>query len=402
MKWFKNTSYAVIDALDKIFNRNFQADKVVKKLLKSNKKWGSRDRKMISKALYDIIRWRRKYEYLTDSSILDMEGKWRILALWSLLNNIPFPDWFEVNIEELKKRINGKEALSFTVDQSIPDWLYQLGIKDMGKEEFEKEIKALNEEAQTVIRVNLLKTTKEKLKNKLDEKGIKTNEDPEYPEALFIEGKPKLTHLKCYKNGEFEIQDASSQKVADFIRPQSGQTIIDACAGAGGKTLHMASKMKNKGEIIALDIYPQKLKELRKRVERNGVKILKDTSLINQKTMNKYKEYADILLLDVPCSSLGTLKRKPGLKWELNENKIKQINSIQMDILKNYPQMLKPGGHLIYVTCSILPMENKRQIKKFLKQNKNFTFVEDKTIKTSESGYDGFYMAKLKKNKSPI
>jgi len=106
---------------------------------------------------------------------------------------------------------------------------------------------------------------------------------------------------------------------------------------------------------------------------------------------------ADILLLDVPCSSLGTLKRKPGLKWELNPNKLKKINTVQKNILEKYSQMIKPGGQLIYVTCSILPEENEKNIKSFLEQNKNFIFVEDKYIFPSETGNDGFYMAKLKK-----
>ncbi len=397
MKWFKNTAYGVIEALEKIFNQNYQADKIIQKLLKSNKKWGSRDRKMISKALYDIVRWKRKYEYLSGSDINTLEGKWRILTLWSILNEIHVPDWFQVQTTELLEKIKIAKEADFDIEQSIPEWLYQWGKNEMGKEEFEKEIKALNKEAETIIRVNTLKTDIETLQKILLKKGIKTFKNPDFPEALVIEGKPKLTHLDCYKKGLFEIQDASSQMVAEFINPKPGQKVIDACAGAGGKSLHLAAKMKNQGEIIAMDIYPQKLKELKKRAKRNGVKNIKETSLINSDIIEKHKNSADILLLDVPCSSLGTLKRKPGLKWELTPDKIKRIRYVQKDILNKYPQMLKPGGELIYVTCSILPSENKKQIKEFLKQNKNFTFVEEKSIKPSKTWHDGFYMAKLKK-----
>jgi len=398
MKWFKNTAYATIEALDKIFNKGYQADKVIQKLLKSNKKWGSRDRKLISKALYDIIRWKRKYEYLTNTDILSPEGKWKILALWSLDNNIEIPEWFEVDNEYLKKEIS-KKITSFPIKESIPDWLYKKGIDEMGKNAFENVIEALNHEAKTVIRVNPLKVTKNKLKQILKEKGIDFYELPSYPDALIIKGKPKLTHLDAFKNGYFEIQDASSQRVAEFAEPRPGQLVIDACAGAGGKTLHMASKMQNKGEIIAMDIYPHKLKELKKRAHRNGVKIIKETPLISTKVLKKYKEKADVLLLDVPCSSLGTLKRKPGLKWELSEEKIERIKTLQKNILEQYTDMLKPGGTLIYVTCSILPSENKQQVNNFLNKHKNFTFVEDKSILPSENEFDGFYMAKLKKVK---
>jgi 16S rRNA (cytosine967-C5)-methyltransferase len=397
MKWYKNTAYTAVDALDKIFNRGFQSDKVIQKLLKTNKKWGSRDRKMVSKALYDIVRWKRKYEYLADDDIKTSNGKWKILAIWSILNNVHIPDWFEIDEKKLKKNIDNKSNLPFPIEASIPDWLYELGKSELGKNKFENEIEALNKEAETVIRVNTLKTNKQELQELLKKNNIESYTDSHYPDALFIVGKPKLTHLKCFKDGLFEIQDASSQLVAEFIQPKQGQTIIDACAGAGGKTLHLAAKMKNKGKIYAFDIYPQKLKELKKRAKRNGVNIIKKTELINPKSIQEHKKSADLLILDVPCSSLGTLKRKPGLKWIQTPQKIKHIKTLQKNILNDYSEMVKVHGYLIYITCSILPSENKRQVEEFLSSNKNFTFVEDKAIMPSESGYDGFYMAKLQR-----
>ncbi len=397
MKWYRNTAFAAIEALEKIFNKNYQADKVIQKLLKSNKKWGSRDRKMLSQALYDIVRWKRKYEALSNADITQMEGKWKILALWSLLHDIEIPEWFDVDIRELKSQIKQEKNLPFAIKESIPDWLYETGIDEMGKENFEKEIRALNEEAETVIRANSLKTNPQKLKNILQKEGITGYQKKEFPDALFIEGKPKLTHLRSYKEGLFEIQDASSQKVADFINPKPGETIIDACAGAGGKSLHLAAKMKNKGNILAYDIYPRKLKELTKRAKRNGVKIIKETGLISPKIVEKNKETADILVLDVPCSSLGTLKRKPGLKWKQKPENLNQIKILQKNILKDYAKMVKPGGYLVYITCSILPSENRKQVEEFLSSNKNFTFVEELKVLPSKNGYDGFYMAKLQR-----
>ena len=395
MKWFKNTSEAVITTLYEIFNQKNQADKSIQKLLKTQKKWGSRDRKFVAKVLYDIVRWKRLYEYVTNSEIKTIEGKWNILTAWSKQNKVPIPSWFQHTIDD--KKINFSQSLPFSIEQSIPDWLERSGKKQMGKEKFEREIKALNIEAPTVIRVNILKTTINKLQKKLALQNIKTIFKKKYPHALFIEGKPKLTHLECYKKGWFEIQDASSQQVAFFVNPKPEQTIIDACAGAGGKTLHLASLMKNTGRILAYDIYPEKIEELKKRAKRNGITNIEEAQVITNKIIEKNKNLADILLLDVPCSSLGTLKRKPGLKWELNPNKLKNIQTIQKNILKIYPKMIKTGGYLIYVTCSILPEENEKNIKSFLEQNKNFIFVEQKHISPSESGNDGFYMAKLKK-----
>jgi 16S rRNA (cytosine967-C5)-methyltransferase len=193
------------------------------------------------------------------------------------------------------------------------------------------------------------------------------------------------------------VQDASSQLVAPFSEVKPGMTVIDACAGAGGKTLHLATQMKNQGQLFAYDIYQSKIDELNKRAKRNGVRILAQTAVITPKHIKRNTEIADVLLIDAPCSSLGTLRRKPDLKWKLNPAKIAQIKVIQQDILSKYASMLKKNGLLIYVTCSILPEENQDNVKSFLEQNKNFIFVEDKTILPSQSGHDGFYMAKLLK-----
>ena len=397
MKWYRNLAEAVIITLEDIFNRHKQADKVINTLLKSQKKWGSRDRKFAAGLLYDIVRWKRLYEYLSDADILTKQGKWDVIGAWAVLNNIELPDWEEFNAinpdEILKKYQNITDE---AVKQSVPDWLFDLG-KTQLKEQWNETLKALNEEAPLTIRVNRLKTNPENLMQILFKQGIETYQNSGYPDALFLKKRRKLTHLKCYKQGLFEVQDASSQLVAPFTGAVSGDFVIDACAGAGGKTLHLATQMQNKGQILAYDIYPSKIAELRKRAKRNGIKNLTESGIIDVRIIKKNHEKADILLLDAPCSSLGTLRRNPGLKWELNSDKIKQINVIQRDILDTYESMLKPGGYLIYVTCSILPMENQLIVKNFLSTHKNYTFVEDKTILPSKSKGDGFYMAKLKK-----
>jgi len=397
MKWYPNLAVAVTESLYQIFNENKQADKEINRLLKSNKKWGSKDRKFVAKILYDIIRRRRLYEYLAEADILTEQGKWQVMGIWSVLNDITLPDWKEfknINIKDIKHKFNN--LTNESIKQSVPQWLFKMGKEQLGENWFD-ELKALNKEAEVSIRVNRLKTTPEKLKNILQSEGVKTYQLPEYPDALFLTERKKVTHLKSYKQGLFEVQDASSQLIAPFTGAQPGDTVIDACAGAGGKTLHLASQMKNKGMLFAYDIYPFKIKELVKRAERNDVENIKEAGIINSETVKKNKHIADILLLDAPCSSLGTLRRNPGLKWELSPDKLRQINVIQKNILEQYEKMLKPGGYLIYVTCSILPMENQEVIKYFLSKHKNYKFVEDKTILPSKNIGDGFYMAKLLK-----
>ena len=398
MKWYPNLIQAIISALNEIFNEDKQGDKVIVRLLKSQKKWGSRDRKFVSQVLYDIIRWKRLYEHITDSDIQTPEGKWKAIAAWATHCNIDLPDWesFQsMDVQSFKKKFENVDNQDIT--QSVPDWLYEMGQQAFDKNQWDLELQALNKEAPIVLRVNTLKTGKETLQKILLKDGISTQEIPNCPDALILEKRRKLTHLKAYQKGLFEIQDASSQLVAPFSGVQKGMTVIDACAGAGGKTLHLAGIMQNTGRILAYDIYQSKLDELQKRARRNGINNIVETAVISPEIIRKNYEKADVLLLDAPCSSLGTLRRKPDLKWKLNPDKIKQINVIQKDIINNYEQMLKPGGYLIYVTCSILPLENQFVVKDFLLRHKNYKFVDEKTIYPSQFEGDGFYMAKLLK-----
>ncbi|MBL7884868.1 MAG: class I SAM-dependent methyltransferase, partial [Bacteroidia bacterium] len=216
-------------------------------------------------------------------------------------------------------------------------------------------------------------------------------------DALKLVKRQNLQSLKEYQNGFFEIQDASSQLIAPFLDLNSGMTVIDACAGAGGKSLHIAALMKNAGNIISMDVEERKLIELERRAKRGGVKIIK-TRLINEQTIHQLKNVADRLLLDVPCSGLGILKRNPDAKWKLNLDFITEIIKTQQHILSTYSSMLKLDGILVYATCSILPSENQHQVELFLKNHSDFTFMEDCKI-LAKDGFDGFYMAKLKKVK---
>ena len=396
MKWYPNLIQAVIQALTAIFDDRRQGDKVIVSLLKNNRKWGSRDRRFVSQILYDIIRWKRLYEAVSDSDISTEQGKWKVIAAWAVLHDIPLPEWTEfadLDVEAFHSNYNKIDDPA--VLNSVPDWLYNLGKTYFGDEMWQRELQALNEEAPIVLRVNTLKINAKKLAGLLLREGVETKVVQDIQDALILKKRQKITHLRSYKQGLFEIQDASSQLVAPFTGVKEGMTVIDACAGAGGKTLHLAAMMRNTGSIYAYDIYDSKLTELQRRAKRNGVKNLKQIAVFTPEIINNNKEKADILLLDAPCSSLGTLKRKPDLKWKLNLDRIKQINVIQGDILDKYEQMLKPEGTLIYITCSILPQENKEIVNKFLDTHNNYIFVEDRTIYPSTFIGDGFYMAKL-------
>jgi 16S rRNA (cytosine967-C5)-methyltransferase len=183
---------------------------------------------------------------------------------------------------------------------------------------------------------------------------------------------------------------------------EPGLRVVDACAGAGGKTLHIASLMENKGQIIALDIYGNKLNELKRRAKRNGAFNIETRAIETTKVIKKLYDQADRVLIDAPCSGLGVLRRNPDAKWKLQPEFIEEIKKTQQDILQQYSRIVKPGGQLVYATCSILPSENEKQIQDFLASEfgKEFTFARDKKVLSHKSGYDGFYMALLEREKT--
>ena len=262
-----------------------------------------------------------------------------------------------------------------------------------------KEIAKQNEQAEVILRVNTLKTNKKDLQLRLQSEGIETEFLPNYPSALKLKERANVFVTDTFKDGWFEVQDASSQLVAEFLDVKPGMKVVDTCAGAGGKTLHLASLMENKGLLIAMDIYESKLKKLKVRARRNGVHNFDMRVIDSTKPIKKLHSKADRVLIDAPCSGLGVLRRNPDAKWKLEPEFLDRIRGVQADVLQQYSKIVKPGGKLVYATCSVLPSENQDQVNNFLASEigKEFTFVEDKKIFAHESGYDGFYMALLER-----
>ena len=405
MRLHRNLVFTTIDSLMAIFNEGEYADKVVARALKKDKRWGSHDRKFVAETIYEIVRWKRLYVEIAEvKEPFDRDKIWRIFAVWAVLRGYNLPDWkyFE---ETPVRRIKGKfDELTKTrkFKESIPDWMDELGVKELGEEIWTKELAAQNEQAKVILRVNKLKTTKEKLRALLMDLNIETEFHNDYPDALILTERANVFLTDAFKDGFFEVQDASSQLVAYFLDVKPGMRVVDTCAGAGGKTLHLASLMENKGQLIAMDLYESKLKQLKIRAKRNGAFNIEPRVIESTKTIKKLHEKADRVLIDAPCSGLGVLKRNPDSKWKLQPEFIENIKKIQAEVLENYSKIVKPGGKLVYATCSVLPSENQEQIKHFLTTEigKEFTFVQDKKVLAHESGFDGFYMALLeRKNK---
>ncbi|TXD68535.1 RsmB/NOP family class I SAM-dependent RNA methyltransferase [Aequorivita lipolytica] len=401
MKLHRNLVFATIDSLDLIFNENKQADKVLKNTLKRDKRWGARDRGFIAETTYDIVRWKRLYSEIAEvREPFDRTNLFRLFTVWATLNGIAIPEWKQFE-DTPTRRIKGKfDELSKIrkYRESIPDWLDDLGHKELGKK-WDKEIAALNKQADVVLRVNTLKTTVEKLQNELADLEIETEILKGYPDALKLKERANVFTTDAFKNGFFEVQDASSQKVAEILDAKPGERVIDACAGAGGKSLHIATMMENKGQLIAMDIYENKLNELKRRARRNDIFNIETRVIDSTKVIKKLIEKADKVLIDAPCSGLGVLRRNPDAKWKLQPEFLDNIRATQKELLDSYSRMVKPGGQLVYATCSILPSENEMQVKAFLARDegKNFTLLNEEKIMPSKSGFDGFYISLMQK-----
>ncbi|CAI8285492.1 MAG: Ribosomal RNA small subunit methyltransferase B [Bacteroidota bacterium] len=402
MRLHKNLVLAVLNGLHQIFNEEKYADKVVAQVLKSDKRWGSRDRGFIAETSYEIVRWKRLYATIADvQEPLNRDDLWRIFAVWATLRGYPLPDWkpFEGTPT---RRIKGRfETLrkERKYRESVPDWLDELAANSLGEKKWEKELEALNTVAPVVLRANALKILPKLLRNALLEDKITTQYLSKYPDALVLDERSNVFSTEAFQKGLFEVQDAASQCVAPFTQVESGMRVIDACAGAGGKSLHLAALMQNKGQLIALDIHQYKLRELKRRAKRAGAHNIETRLIENNKIIKKLHGSADRVLLDAPCSGLGVLRRNPDAKWKLNPDFINRVIAEQQKILTQYAHMVKPGGKLIYVTCSILPQENEAQISEFLTTEigQSFTLEKESHFWPSVQGFDGFYMARLER-----
>jgi 16S rRNA (cytosine967-C5)-methyltransferase len=399
MKLHRNIALGIISGLEKTLIEKHPAANVIKRLLKSNMGWGSRDRRNIAQAFYDIIRQKRFFHALSG---LENEAVnlWNLLGCWMVINDFPLPEWVEfnnLNIEEIKTK-----APILMQDRkykhSIPDWLDQMAVEAFGAEVWEKEIASLNTPSNLVVRVNTLVTSVQKLKDILEKKyNINTRTVPNSPHALIFEKNQSLQSIREYREGWFEVQDVNSQKISPWLKPESGKYYIDACAGAGGKSLHLADMTKDAAKIMALDIYPAKLDELRKRCYRNKIGSVQTANVDDEEILKTIEPNADGVLIDAPCSGLGVLKRNPDAKWSITPERLTAILETQERILQTYAPMVKKGGYLVYATCSILPQENRLQIDQFLNSllGSQFELEKEHTYFSHLTGFDGFYCARL-------
>jgi 16S rRNA (cytosine967-C5)-methyltransferase len=394
MKLYYNLAEAVAEALREIFDEGRYADKVIEYVLKKNPKWGARDRRFVAEMVYDIVRWHRLLVACAQT-----QQYWHLVAAQLTVRHVTLPAWNEFrNFDAVafKSRWASPPAAR-SVRESVPDWLDALGERELGSA-WPAELAALNQQAKVVLRVNTLKITRAGLQQQLrEQESIETEAPENFPDALLLAERQNIFTRQQFKDGLFEVQDAGSQAIAPFLQVQPGMRVIDACAGGGGKTLHLAALMENRGRIIAMDTEAWKLAELKKRARRAGATNIEPREIESAKTIKRLESSADRLLLDVPCSGLGVLKRNPDAKWKLSPAFMETVKVEQQKILTDYTPMLKPGGVVVYSTCSLLPSENEQQVAEFVQNaNGQFELEAQQTLLPSQ-GFDGFYMARLRK-----
>ena len=386
---------AMVAALEQVFVEGRYADQAIQEQFKKNTHWGTDERGLMAEVTYDMVRFYRLLSNLAGREPIGVNDWWQMCAILYVLKGENPPNWEEfgnLNREAIKDRYQDLRSQR-AVRESIPDWLDELGAKELGAL-WPPTLHSLNKRPHAVLRVNRLKANVETVIQTLESFDIRTRRVGE--DALLAESRGELFINTAFKDGLYEVQDLSSQLVAPFLEPKAGMRIIDACAGNGGKTMHLAALMGNKGRILALDTEEWKLEHLKKRARRVGATIIETRQITTTKVIKRLDQSADRVLLDVPCSGLGIFRRHPDARWTLSMEQIQRLHETQRQILQSYSRMVKPGGMLVYSTCSILPSENQEQVQFFLQQpDCAFELVAEQTILPQERGFDGFYMARL-------
>ena len=389
----------VIVCLKSVFEEQNVADKEVAAILKQNKSFGSRDRSIIAETVYDVIRWKLKYEYLAEQLQLT---SYKSLLLISLLNrnyslrNQEILGVDAANIIQLTKLLEQPITEDY-IAQSYPKIFYNFCLESIG-EKWHSIAVALNKKPKVFIRVNTLKTTILNVASLLENENVSIKVLDN--NVIEIQSKNNLKNSDLYRQGLFEFQDIGSQEIGDFVFDAIDDKakinelkILDLCAGAGGKTLHLSALLNNKGKIYATDYKPTRLKNLHQRAEQAGCKNIEIIDFKEAKTLKNI----DIVLIDAPCSGTGTFKRQADLKYKLTKEKIKEYQTIQASLLEVYKNVIAKNGKIIYATCSILPKENELQIEDFINLNTSFKFNKSKKLLPVDYDGDGFFMAELMK-----
>ncbi|MBH9553769.1 RsmB/NOP family class I SAM-dependent RNA methyltransferase [Inhella gelatinilytica] len=358
--------------LQRVLTFDHPADRVVSAFFQENRALGSRERGALAETTYALLRQRLLFQNLAQSGKGPMERRLALLA-WR-----GEPRTLEAALEDGEREWLARcasvdrSSLPAKLRHNLPDWLAD-GLKSqLGEAEFEDLAASLLEPAPLDLRVNTLTTKRESVLAELAEFGAVPT--PFSPWGLRLQGKPNINHWPLFKNGSLEVQDEGSQLLALLLDAKRGEMVADFCAGAGGKTLALGAAMRNTGRLYAFDISGHRLDALRPRLARSGLSNVYPIQIAHERDerVKRLRGKLDRVLVDAPCSGLGTLRRNPDMKWRQSPQTVAALVPQQQAILASAAKLLKPGGRLVYATCSLLTAENEGVAATFEAANPDF------------------------------
>lgn len=367
------------------------ADRLIDLFFRERKYLGSKDRRFISETVYGMLRHRIRIEWgLAAAGVKEtplyqcltfllLDRKMNVQQLTAELN-VP-----EEELSTIERCVNAtpafpSERASLSIQYSFPEWMLEEWETTAGKEHLGELCSVLNTQAPMTMRVNTIKISRDECQQRLAEEGVETERTPLSPLGLNLKRRINLFQLQSFKDGLFEVQDEGSQLLALLVDPKPRSKVIDACAGAGGKALAMASVMENRGEIFAFDVHSFRLEELQKRVRRDGVDTIRTTVIRENVAIDKFIGTADYVLVDAPCTGTGTIRRNPGMKWTVTKRMVDELCEKQFSILELNASYVKPGGRLVYATCSLIRRENQEVVERFLSAHPEFELTEPAAV----------------------
>ena len=378
---------------------------------------GAKDRGEISRVVYGVLRHEAALNWQLTHAGVEPHPRGRVLAAHVLLDG--------AEAEEMKELCNGQQYcparlseaelgwIKSCAGQSLfhddmpravrfhyPEWM-ESALKAVFGEKLPEAMEAMNQEAPVDLRVNTLKTNRDELLKELAKEGLEPAPTPHSALGVRLRKRGPLFGMEIFRQGWFEMQDEGSQLVAQLVKAQPGDKGVDFCAGAGGKTLALAAQMENRGRILAWDISGKRLGQMKPRLGRTGVSNVQARVLKSERdnVVKRHLDSADWVLLDVPCTGTGTWRRSPDLRRHTMPREVAEIKKRQQSILESGARLVKSGGRLIYVTCSILPEENERQVEGFLQTHPHFNQADPfLNLYPHIDGTDGFFGAVLHKS----
>jgi 16S rRNA (cytosine967-C5)-methyltransferase len=396
------------EVLLEILKFNKPADALFQLFFRSRKYLGSKDRKFIAETGYGTLRHLRTCESRIRLAVKEelFEEDRALLLICAYLSLSPNGS-LELSSTEIAPQFRGSrvredldgifstlkmfqptaskgKAQTLGEEYSFQDWMVERWVKQFGEEETLRFCASLNEPAPLTIRVNALRASLDVCREKLKAEGVETELVPDIPNALRLKKRINIFQLQTFKDGFFEMQDAGSQMLPNAIDPRPTSKVLDACAGAGGKTLQFAALMKNRGEIFASDVQGFRLEELSRRSKRAGAQNVRIKPVESLSDLHdKFTGFFDIVFIDAPCSGVGTIRRNPGMKWSVTEAMVTELSEKQRLILEQCAPLVKPGGKMVYATCSLFAEENEVVVGRFITDHAEYALSQIRLAKTS-------------------